>query len=398
MNEPRGEHRAQVEAALRATAIHSPTSYSWFGAPSPPLAAKVRRALSTAADHEYLHVMLRSQLYTDCFCRGAASPPAAGVVGLPAVEMAAFVEALSAANDGRGRWEDGWEVLAIGDGGVAVRKDGLEVWARREDCRAAGTGAMALGARVCLRLPRESPARSPGYYVALGDAEDVAGTGQTVVRLYWHLTAEGAMPFVRLATAMLNRARLPFTLKVVNHPGRFTRCDAAVVYLARRDFAAAAEVLGELYPEMSGGLRPATPVFTKRLAPGLGLAEDPSEGPSFGLQRCQLLAEGMIRAYEAGARTLDGRMRAVEERFAEAGVNLDEPFLNPGSRDEYAFQMDRPRAGAGRGAGETHYEDTDGGALTTESTERQREGWNGTAEDAEGRGAEPERRRGMKPQ
>jgi hypothetical protein len=47
-------------------------------------------------------------------------------------------------------------------------------------------------------------------------------------------------------------------------------------------------------------MRPGTPVFTKFLAPGLGLAEDPGQGDSFGQHRCRLLADAMILAYEQG--------------------------------------------------------------------------------------------------
>src|SRR5262249_33566341 len=88
-------------------------------------------------------------------------------------------------------------------------------------------------------------------------------------------------------------------------------------------------------------LKQGTPTFTKPLAEGVGLAEDPGQGDSFGLHRCQLLADGMIRAYEQGKKSVYERLKVVEDRFAEDGISLEKPFLNPGSSDDYHFQPRR---------------------------------------------------------
>ena len=51
--------------------------------------------------------------------------------------------------------------------------------------------------------------------------------------------------------------------------------------------------------------------MTKALAPGLGIAEDPGEGNSFGLHRCGLIAEGLLRAREAGQASPSRRLATV---------------------------------------------------------------------------------------
>jgi hypothetical protein len=84
-------------------------------------------------------------------------------------------------------------------------------------------------------------------------------------------------------------------------------------------------------------LEPGIPAFTKSLAPGLGLAEDPGEGQSFGEHRCHLLAEALIATHESGLRSLPERTRVVADRFERAGLDLAAVFLNPGSRDQYDF-------------------------------------------------------------
>jgi hypothetical protein len=254
--------------------------------------------------------------------------------------MTPFVEALSAANSGRGYWEDGWEVRATVDGKVVVRRGGLELWARPEDCLVPEGSTISPGMQVRLRFPKEYLSISPGFYMMSGDEPLNQEDPQTLVRMYWNLTAESAVPFVRNATSLLNQTHLPFRLKVLNDPARFTRCDAAVLYIMKSDYEAAAELMEKVYPEVAVSLRERTPAFTKPLAPGVGLAEDPGHrGESFGLHRCQLLAEGMVLAHEQGKKSISERMQTVADRFAEHGISLETPFLNPGSSDDYSFQL-----------------------------------------------------------
>ena len=104
------------------------------------------------------------------------------------------------------------------------------------------------------------------------------------------------------------------------------------------DLPAVAGILSRVYAEVSRYLKPGVPTFTKPLARGLGLAEDPGQGESFGQNRCRLLAEGLIRAHEQRVRSLDARLQVVLDCYAAAGVRLDRPYLNAGSADDYTFQ------------------------------------------------------------
>ncbi len=73
-------------------------------------------------------------------------------------------------------------------------------------------------------------------------------------------------------------------LKVLDDPSRFTRCDAAVLYLSRGALREVREGLEGLYREPFPQLRRGTPVFTKPLASGVALAEDPEESFSVTVQ------------------------------------------------------------------------------------------------------------------
>ncbi len=147
--------------------------------------------------------------------------------------------------------------------------------------------------------------------------------------MYWHIAASGAPALVRALTSRLNAETVPFRLKVANHPIRFDRCDAAVLYLPIEAFEGVRAMLAHVAVTMASRLRPRTPAFTLALAPGVGLAESPATGESFGEHRCRLLADGIVGADERGVAPRSSRVDAVIESLAENGVKIDAPYLEP---------------------------------------------------------------------
>jgi hypothetical protein len=142
-------------------------------------------------------------------------------------------------------------------------------------------------------------------------------------------------------TENLNRLQVPFRFKTGIESHSYGRLDAAVLYVHKRFYPITARLLAPVYDRVRGELLPGTPIFTKPLAPGLGLAEDPGTGESFGMQRCKLLAEAIL---SAPASTADAAARrpsldAVVERLQAAGVRADFPYLSPGSADQYDFSL-----------------------------------------------------------
>jgi HopA1 effector protein family len=327
----------QVKSAVEATEFYSPTAYSFFGKEIARLPPRIKRAMTPRTARNYLLFQLQSQLYSDFYIRGAASPGVWGN-GWSVNGAAAFGERLSVANMGDGNWEQGWEIQSVTLGEVVVKRAGLTLWVRPKDCLMPQGGSMEPGTRLRLRFPKESLGLSPGYYMARSNHGNNPNEAQRLVRLYWNLRVEGAETFVRAATSLLNEARMFFNLKVLNDPSSYTRCDAAVMYIRKEDYPAIVNLLGRIYPLIAPFLKPGTPVFTKPLAPGIGLAEDPGQAESFGQHRCRLLADGMIGAYEQGLRLLDQRLQIVTDRYAAEGISLSRPYLNPNSADIYTFE------------------------------------------------------------
>jgi len=329
-------YAAVVETALQATVIQSPTDYTWFGRPSQRVPSEVAAAMGPDNARAFLLHSLQTRLYNDFYCPGLAAPmPETGQkFTLPA--FTPFVQALSIANQGRGAREPGWTFHGEDSGRLIVSRDGLRVWADRRDVFSVKR-KLAPGARVAVRMPKELLKLSPGYYMALGETEFPVDGAKGVVRFYWNLRSDGAADFMAAMTAQLNRTSIPFRLKVVNEPDLYTRCDAGVLYVPKKDYRAVATVVRSVCAEITPHLKPLTPVFTKALEPGLGLAEDPGSGDSFGMSRCRLLAEAMVQSYELDKRALPDRLAQVERCFAEARISLDAPYLNAGSVDGYTL-------------------------------------------------------------
>jgi hypothetical protein len=330
------DYRAAVATALQATVIHSPTSYSWFGVRVQELPPEIEQAMSATDARDYLLYRLQAQLYNDFYCRGGASPSAEPQGQTRNGVFTPFVEALSAANVGMGSREPGWVVRAADHREIVVERDGLRVWVRRDEVYASN-GAIVPGAQVRVRLPKELMNLFPGFYMALGNEGLELQATEPLIRFYWNVSSEGAPRLVRALTERLNSARLPFRLKVVNDPERFIRCDAAVLYVRKRDHLKLVRLVRTTFGELASQMRPLTPMFTRDIAPGLGFAEDPGGSDSFGTHRCRLLADGIIRSYESGCHSVADQLRTIEAEFAGAGISLDKPYLNAGSSDLYAF-------------------------------------------------------------
>ncbi len=330
------DYQAQIATAIRAVAFDGATGYAWFGTRAPRFPRAIRQALAPPTVRRILLYQLQAQLYRDFYCRGVASLPRGGAGASSLADQTPFVEQLMAANAGRGSWVTGWPV-----GEDLVGIPGGPAWrVPLEDRRL--TPADGPGTAVRLPLPKHLPGISPGYYTALSDQPLELTPDDYLVRLYWNLDPPGAVRLIAVATGLLNQSGLPFRLKVVGDPAGFLRCDTGVLYLCHTDYAAAAALLPVIYQELTNHLRSHTPALTLPLAVGLGLAEDPGGGDSFGMHRCLLLAQGLLAAAERGHQQPAARLQQVVETFAQANISIHAPFLRPGSSATYSWAAASP--------------------------------------------------------
>jgi hypothetical protein len=111
--------------------------------------------------------------------------------------------------------------------------------------------------------------------------------------------------------------------------------DTAVLYVNHNYSSIVLRLVACVQPAVCQHLGRETPLFTKRLADGLALAEDPGDGTSFGMNRCRIVAESLWAMHQECLQTEDQRLARLTLEFRNRGLNLDLPYLNPGSADRY---------------------------------------------------------------
>jgi hypothetical protein len=320
-------YREQLSAVLRAVAVRGLDGYTWLGRRSRALPPAVRADMDAAARRRYLVHCLREELYWSFYCPGRVVAARWGEQTRAGSDPG-LAGAVAEANTGRGGWQAGWTVERVDRDDVVVASESVRVRARVPLADVRGpVGAPTPGAGVRLPAPPEPSVLSPGFLAVVGDAGDLGD--EDLVRVYWHIGPRGAAELVRALTAGLNTEAAPFRLKVADHPLRFDRCDAAVLYLPAVRFTGLRPALTRCAGQLARWLRPSGPALTLPLAPGVGLAEGTGAGESFGERRCALIAEGIVEAYERGATREETRLAAVAASFARGGVDIETPYLEP---------------------------------------------------------------------
>lgn len=250
----------------------------------------------------------------------------------------AFVARLSAANAGQTIWDRGWQVYQVTqDGRLHVEKgDRYRVVTHAQTGLPPGYQPQP-GQRVDIAMQHQSTTAQAGYYHAFGETPASAAEEGDLARLYFNVGADKAPALLNLLTTGLNRYFIPFSLKCPASPALYDRVDTAVLYPPRRYLPLVLDVLDEAVPILTGLLRPGEPLFTRHLLPGLGGADDPGTGESFGQSRCRQVAAGIIDAWTGGGTLMD----CIAARLTGAGLRLGALHLSPGFADVY-----RPLRGA----------------------------------------------------
>ncbi|MEV4457143.1 T3SS effector HopA1 family protein [Microbispora sp. NPDC049633] len=291
--------------------------------PERPVLAHLHRLI-------YLTYYAGDYFAAELFLRGGRR--AASLQGHEDYEL---VSRIQAADAGRGQVQDGWVVRSRRGRDYLVTKDALTLRAAPEELIA--EGPLTEGAEVALRLPSGRPYLLLGWYTIFGDHGGLDGRADGLVRLYLTLAdADAAPELVHAITRALNDLHVPFQLKLVNNQEAFERRDAFVVYIGAGAWERHRTVIEEIHRSRENRFRDDHPCFALRLARGFSFAQEPEiEGQrtSFGLHRCQLVAEGLVRAYEEGRHSPRERFLSIKERYVEEGLDIRRPYLNaPGSR------------------------------------------------------------------
>lgn len=253
-----------------------------------------------------------------------------------------FYEQLHESNCGAGYFDSGWAVVREEiDASVAVTKGGLRLHIQRDKHLQVFEKASVVGDVVAIKLPKNRVQN--GFYMAVSNQGFIRihdpKNQPIIVRIYFNLTPEGAVAVMGNLTQQLNNLEIPFSFKVLYNPQDYGRHDSGVLYFDKIDYEAVKEVLQVVYAENKLHFQPEVPLFTLQLAPGLGLAEEPNQkfaqNESFGMNRCQIVANGLLKSWYQGDNSPAGRMQLILESFSLLGIDVQRTYLNANSEDIY---------------------------------------------------------------
>ena len=255
-------------------------------------------------------------------------------------ENANFLEALSAANSSIERWDTGWVIEQILSSGqyIASKSGKYKFLYPGEFITVNHEGLIPkAGTLIAIHCFKESRSIQHGFYFVFSDEIHDQQDLSMLVRFYWNIKNTGVARLIKLLTESLNKYKIPFSFKCVNNSSSFTRSDAAVLYIAKRYYHITAQALASLYREIEKDLNDDVPILTKKLMPGLSLAEDPGTGESFGMSRCAIIAEGIKNTYYKGQDTNEEAIYEIVQLLEARGIQINAPYLNASSKDIYDF-------------------------------------------------------------
>lgn len=283
----------------------------------------------------YYNGSLKPSLATDAEVNNTALNPNLENNTLLGVDIA-FYDRLHTSNNGEGYLSHDWLVIKEEiDDILVVYKNGLKLYIERSVHLQPEAQAATIGDSVAIQMPKNLV--QSAFYMAVGNA---ASHGhENIVRVYFNLTPEGAVAMMESLTTQLNAVRIPFSFKTLYNPSDYGRCDSAVLYFDKHNYEAVRPVLERVYLEHQSYFQEQVPLFTKLMAPGLAIAEEPDrkfgDKESFGTHRCQIIANGLIDAWQQGNNTPAVRMSSILQHFSVHEIELQRPYLNANSEDIY---------------------------------------------------------------
>lgn len=236
---------------------------------------------------------------------------------------AEFTNALENANQGTGTLSSGW--TAIGQNG-----DKLEI--EHQDGRKITVYPKEFSNGTILG-PRGSREVQAGWYYAISNAPMPAMSKTPMVRLYWSVSAQGAIPLMKAATHALNDANQPFAMKFLQEPQAYVRSDSAVLYIPDTAWLASRHAVKSVYGQVQQYLRKRQPRFTLELAPGLGLAED-QNAQSFGMTVSRLAARSLWQHRDQPSHAV---AQLVFDDFSKT-IDMQHPWRRKGSTATYTLE------------------------------------------------------------
>ncbi|MEH0876202.1 T3SS effector HopA1 family protein [Pectobacterium cacticida] len=281
---------------------------------------------------QLLESQLSVALYTKIYC---GIPDDKKLLNLPTCnEREIFMQTLSSANASQETPDQNWRIYHVDAQGVWTEKNGkLRQAYPNSFIPATPNAPLVINQYIhFLRQKENRHIQQVFYYV---HSNHYMEHDAPQVRIYWNIMPEGAASLVAMITEVLNAHHIAFNFKCLNHPDLYHRADSAVLYLEKRYFDYTLRVLKPHIPTLEKYLLDTLPLFTQAISKGISFAEDPGNGQSFGMHRCQLIAKGLLTAYEkkqihGSSLTADQmNLACIVDEFNNKGIAIGRLHLNP---------------------------------------------------------------------
>lgn len=260
-----------------------------------------------------------------------------------------FYEQLNRNNHGRGFFHPGYRIIRQeADGSLAAEFDGKILHIHRERHLPLSLRSATVDDPVAVLLPssfiHENRYRANGD--GIGGLPPLKFHSDGIV-VYFNFSPEAAVWTMKYLTTKLNEVKVPFGFEVLHNPLNYSLYNSGFLKFpynpdeSYRYKEILLPVLQTIYAENKSHFQEQVPIFTKVLAPGIGLAEHPASELKFGLQqqfgenRCEIVANAMLEAHQNGDESKEARIEYIIQHFERLGLDIERPYLNPNSQDIY---------------------------------------------------------------
>lgn len=260
-----------------------------------------------------------------------------------------FYEQLDRNNHGRGFFHPGYRIIRQeADGSFAAEFDTFILHIQRERHLPPVLQSATVNDPVAVLLP--SSYIHGNRYRANGDG--IGGLpplkfhSEGIV-VYFNFSPEAAVWAMNYLTTKLNEVKVPFAFEVLDNPLNYKLYNSGFLKFPFNPDESyqyqeiLLPVLQTIYAENKSHFREQVPIFTKVLAPGIGLAEHPASElkftnqQQFGENRCEIVANAMLEAHQNGDESKEARLEYIKQHFERLGLDIERPYLNPNSEDIY---------------------------------------------------------------
>ena len=246
-----------------------------------------------------------------------------------------FLRQLQQHNTSSGYIDRDWQVVAETENNeLIVVKDGLHLHINRQLHLPKDVQEVAIGAAIPIYLPHNLVGQDT--YIMVGNYG--SPDRDRSVQIYFNFTPDVALAIAQKLTCELNRLGIPFQFAILHNPAIFYRYDTATLWLSQASYIELKTFLVEIYQVHKAEFSPNVPLFSKQLAPGLGIAEVPTTG-TFGMQWCELLATGLLAAMEQDRTSTADKLSSIHQVLMNAGIDWQQPYLNPAAVDNYSVYI-----------------------------------------------------------